>query len=85
MIAFSKALALEEARCGITVNVVSPGVLADGDAGRAGAESAYAADRIPVGRPGGPDDVVRAVLFFCSPAADFLTGQVLAVAGGWRL
>jgi 3-oxoacyl-[acyl-carrier protein] reductase len=83
VIAFSKALALEEARCGITVNVVSPGVLADGD------ENAHAidhsADRIPVGRPGSPDDVVRAVLFFCSPAADFLTGQVLDVAGGWRL
>lgn len=85
VVAFSKALALEEARCGITVNVVSPGVLADGDAGRAGVETAYAEDRIPVGRSGSPEDLVRAVLFFCSPAADFLTGQVLAVAGGWRL
>jgi 3-oxoacyl-[acyl-carrier protein] reductase len=83
VIAFSKALALEEARCGITVNVVSPGVLEDGD------ESAHAfeqpADRIPVGRAGSPEDFVRAVLFFCSPAADFVTGQVLDVAGGWRL
>jgi 3-oxoacyl-[acyl-carrier protein] reductase len=83
VIAFSKALALEEARCGITVNVVSPGVLVDGE------QSAHAldhsADRIPVGRPGSPKDVVRAVLFFCSPAADFVTGQVVSVAGGWRL
>jgi 3-oxoacyl-[acyl-carrier protein] reductase len=83
VIAFSKALALEEARCGITVNVVCPGVLADGD------ETAHAiepsSDRIPVGRPGSPEDVARAVLFFCSPAADFITGQVLDVAGGWRL
>lgn len=85
VVAFSKALALEEARSGITVNVVSPGVLAEGDDGRAGVENAYAEDRIPVGRSGGPDDLVRAVFFFCSPAADFLTGQVLAVAGGWRL
>jgi 3-oxoacyl-[acyl-carrier protein] reductase len=85
VVAFSKALALEEARAGITVNVVSPGVLADGDDGRAVVENAYAEDRIPVGRSGGPEDLVRAVLFFCSPAADFLTGQVLAVAGGWRL
>jgi 3-oxoacyl-[acyl-carrier protein] reductase len=82
VIAFSKALALEEARCGITVNVVCPGVLGDGaDGGNGGAE----ADRVPAGRVGTPDDVVRAVLFFASPAADFLTGQVLAVAGGWRL
>ena len=85
VVAFSKALALEEARSGITVNVVSPGVLADGDDRRAGVENAYAEDRIPVGRPGGAEDLVRAVLFFCSPAADFVTGQVLAVAGGWRL
>lgn len=85
VVAFSKALALEEARSGITVNVVSPGVLADGDDGRASVENAYAEDRIPVGRSGGPDDLVRSVFFFCSPAADFLTGQVLAVAGGWRL
>jgi 3-oxoacyl-[acyl-carrier protein] reductase len=85
VVAFSKSLALEEARCGITVNVVSPGVLADGDAARAGVENAYAEDRIPVGRSGSPDDLVRSVFFFCSPAADFLTGQVLAVAGGWRL
>jgi NAD(P)-dependent dehydrogenase (short-subunit alcohol dehydrogenase family) len=85
VVAFSKSLALEEARSGITVNVVSPGVLGDGDDGRAGVENAYAEDRIPVGRSGGPDDLVRSVFFFCSPAADFLTGQVLAVAGGWRL
>ena len=83
VVAFSKALALEEARCGITVNVVCPGVLADGN-GPANADD-HTGDRIPVGRPGCTDDVVRAVFFFCSPAADFLTGQVLAVAGGWRL
>jgi 3-oxoacyl-[acyl-carrier protein] reductase len=85
VVAFSKALALEEARSGITVNVVSPGVLGDGDNGSAGLEAAYAEDRIPVGRSGGPDDLVRSVFFFCCPAADFLTGQVLAVSGGWRL
>jgi NAD(P)-dependent dehydrogenase (short-subunit alcohol dehydrogenase family) len=84
VVAFSKALALEEARCGITVNVVCPGVLADGDDNVHAVED-HAGDRIPVGRPGSPDDVVRAVLFFCSPGADFITGQVLAVAGGWRL
>ena len=83
VIAFSKALALEEARCGITVNVVSPGVLADGDESTHDLD--HSADRIPVGRPGSPDDVVRAVLFFCSPAADFVTGQVVEVAGGARL
>lgn len=85
VIAFSKALALEEARCGITVNVVCPGVITDGDGDGAQQELPYGRDRIPVGRPGTPTDIVRAVLFFLSPSADFLTGQVLAVAGGWRL
>jgi NAD(P)-dependent dehydrogenase (short-subunit alcohol dehydrogenase family) len=86
VIAFSKALALEEARCGITVNVVCPGVLSDGVSSPGSEQGAFSlGDRVPVGRPGTPGDVVRAVLFFASPAASFLTGQVLAVAGGWRL
>lgn len=88
VIAFSKALALEEARCGITVNVVSPGVLLEDGEDRHHAldhPGANLGDRVPVGRTGSPEDVVRAVLFFTSPAADFLTGQVLAVAGGWGL
>jgi 3-oxoacyl-[acyl-carrier protein] reductase len=87
VIAFSKSLALEEARCGITVNVVSPGVLMDDreDSGAGESSVPSLGDRVPVGRPATPDDVVRAILFFVSPSADFLTGQVLAVAGGWRL
>lgn len=81
VIAFSKALALEEARRGITVNVVCPGVFLDGE--KAPLSSALV-ERVPVGRAGLQDDVARAVFFFASPAADFLTGQVLDVAGGWR-
>lgn len=76
--AFSKALALEEARGGITVNVICPGVFVDGDE----PASASVEQRVPVGRSGTHDDIVRAALFFASPAADFLTGQVLAIAGG---
>jgi NAD(P)-dependent dehydrogenase (short-subunit alcohol dehydrogenase family) len=85
VVALSRALALEEARCGITVNVVSPGLLKD----ESGSQSAAAADavlgeRVPVGHAGSSRDVVRAVLFFASPAADFVTGQVVEVAGGSR-
>jgi NAD(P)-dependent dehydrogenase (short-subunit alcohol dehydrogenase family) len=86
VIAFSKALALEEARYGVTVNVVSPGIIAAN--GEPGAhppeENVKIGERVPIGRPGSPDDFVRAVLFFASPAADYVTGQVLSVAGGWR-
>ncbi len=77
VIAFSRALALEEARGGITVNVVSPGVFVDGEV-----PAPSVVQRVPVGRAGTHDDIVRAALFFASPAADFVTGQVLAVSGG---
>lgn len=83
VVAFSKALALEEARCGVTVNVVCPGVVADAVVPEHPA--ANLSDRVPAGRPGAPEDVTHAVLFFASPGAEFITGQVLAVAGGWLL
>lgn len=84
VIALSRSLALEEARCGITVNVVSPGLLRDEAEDRAGRSSSLLGDRVPVGHAGAAEDVVRAVLFFASPAADFVTGQVVEVAGGAR-
>jgi 3-oxoacyl-[acyl-carrier protein] reductase len=84
VVALSRALALEEARCGITVNVVSPGLLVDdGATPRAGVPKALQ-DRVPVGHAGRASDVVRAVLFFASPEAAFVTGQVIEVAGGAR-
>ncbi len=85
VVALSKALSLEEARYGITVNVVSPGLLRD-ETGNKDAKAAdeMLGDRVPVGHAGRSADVVRAVLFFVSPAAEFVTGQVLEVAGGAR-
>jgi 3-oxoacyl-[acyl-carrier protein] reductase len=83
VVALSRALALEEARAGITVNVVAPGLLRDEPAGARDGGTALGA-RVPVGHPGVAADVVRAVLFFASPAAEFVTGQVLEVAGGAR-
>jgi 3-oxoacyl-[acyl-carrier protein] reductase len=84
VIALSRSLALEEARRGITVNVVAPGLLRDEADDRAGRSASLLGDRVPVGHPGAAEDVVRAVLFFASPAADFVTGQVVEVAGGAR-
>jgi 3-oxoacyl-[acyl-carrier protein] reductase len=83
VVALSRSLALEEARYGITVNVVAPGLLRDEPAGAADGDAALG-DRVPVGHAGVAADVVRAVLFFASPAAEFVTGQVLEVAGGAR-
>jgi NAD(P)-dependent dehydrogenase (short-subunit alcohol dehydrogenase family) len=82
VVAFCKSLALEEARSGITVNVVCPGLV---NSSLPGPDHHDLAERVPVGRAGAPEDVARAVLFFASPAAGFVTGQVLAVSGGWLL
>ncbi len=83
MIAFSRCLALEEARHGITVNVVCPGVVRNPDRSREDARGISDPD-VPVGRPGTAEDVANAVLFFLGEEADFVTGAVLEVNGGWR-
>lgn len=83
VIALSRALAIEEARVGITVNVVAPGHLDEEPSVMRGPDHGLG-DRVPVGRTGSASDVVRAVLFFASPAASFVTGQLIEVAGGAR-
>ena len=84
VVALSRALALEEARCGITVNVVvaGPAQGREREPSGAAAPTPLLGQRVPVGHPGRAADVVRAVLFFASPAAEFVTGQVVEVAGG---
>jgi len=87
VVALSRALALEEARAGITVNVVAPGLLRgepNGTLERETPVDAALGDRVPVGHAGCAADVVRTVLFLTSPAAEFVTGQVIEVAGGAR-
>ena len=84
VIALSRALALEEARSGITVNVVSPGLIREDGEPSGSASEGPLGQRIPVGHAGTAADVVRAVLFFASPAAEFVTGQVIEIAGGAR-
>ncbi len=83
LIGFSKALALEVASRGITVNVIAPGLI-ETDMTRAIAADAQQtwAGRIPVGRLGRPEDVADAVCFLASDEAAYITGQVLAVNGG---
>lgn len=83
IIGFCKALALEVASRGITVNVVAPGLI-DTDMTRAITASAHETwtSKIPLGRLGSPEDVASAVCFLASDAASYITGQVLAVNGG---
>jgi 3-oxoacyl-[acyl-carrier protein] reductase len=83
LIGFAKAVALEVASRGITVNVVAPGLI-DTDMTRAITESARGdwASKIPLRRLGTPDDVASAVCFLASDEASYITGHVLAVNGG---
>jgi len=83
LIGFAKALALEVASRGITVNVVAPGLI-ETDMTRALAEGVHEswAQKIPMGRLGRPEDVADAVCFLASDEASYITGQLLAVNGG---
>jgi 2-hydroxycyclohexanecarboxyl-CoA dehydrogenase len=89
LVAFSKTLAREHARHGITVNVVCPGptqtaLFEDYKAGAGNPEKLIEAftRSIPLGRIGQPDDLPGAILFFASDDAGYVTGQVLSVSGG---
>ena len=83
-IGFSKALAQEGAKAGITVNVICPGYI--------GTDMVKAIDekvlneriipQIPVGRLGTPEEIARCVLFLASDDAGFITGSTISANGG---
>jgi 3-oxoacyl-[acyl-carrier protein] reductase len=89
---FTKTLAIELGRFGITVNAVAPGFIETdmtaATAARVGIEfdefKAAAAKQIPVGRVGQPEDIAATVAFFVRAEASFVSGQVIYVAGGPR-
>lgn len=77
MILYSRSLAKTVAGDGITVNVISPGVMEN--------SVTQPIDKIPMGRTGRLSEVVAAALYLLSPAASYITGVTLEVAGGWNL
>jgi 2-hydroxycyclohexanecarboxyl-CoA dehydrogenase len=89
MVAFTKTIAREAARSGVTANVVCPGptktplldeIVAASDEGEKVIDAMVRA--VPMKRLGQPQDVAAAVAFFCSEEAGYVTGQTLSVSGG---
>ena len=83
---FTKALALEGARYGITVNSVAPGYV-ETEMVRAVPEEVLnkIIKGIPVGRLGHTDDIARAVLFLVADNNDFMTGSTISINGGQHM
>lgn len=89
LLGFSKTLAREHSRHGITINVVCPGPTDTAlfQEFRKGAKNPEKLDEafrrsVPMGRIGKPDDLPGAICFFASDDAAYITGQVLSVSGG---
>lgn len=84
---FTKALALEVAKKGVTVNTVSPGYLATQmvEAVPADVMQQRILPQIPVGRLGKPEEVAALVAFLCSDDAGFITGADIAINGGMHM
>ena len=87
----TRAMALELGPQGIVINAIAPGsIMTEGtkqlfygaDGTFAGKTAAFM-QHIPLGRPGRTEEIAEAVLFLSSPASAYISGQVLAVDGGW--
>lgn len=77
-IAFTRTLALEVARSGVTANSLALGVMTTGDDGI----DERLARSVPVGRPGTPDDIGAACVWLASDEAAWVTGQTIEINGG---
>lgn len=79
LIAFTRSMAVEVARKGVTANCVVPGLI---DTELTSSTPREFTDRVPMRRAGSPEDVAGAVRFLVSPAASYITGAEIVVDGG---
>jgi NAD(P)-dependent dehydrogenase (short-subunit alcohol dehydrogenase family) len=89
VIGLTKCAALEHARDGLRINVISPGAVATDMfqrfTGNSEQMQAGFANMHPMGRAAQPEEVARAVLYLCSDGASFMTGQSLNLDGGFTI
>lgn len=86
VIGFTKSMARELASRNITVNAVAPGYIETAMTDKLSDDQRKKlTDMIPMGRMGKPEDIAKVVGFLCSPEADYITGQVIAVDGGMTM
>lgn len=84
VIGFTKALAKEVGLSGITVNCIAPGVIdTDMNAALGSETMEYLKEETPMNRLGTPADIARTALFLADEKADFITGQIIGVNGGF--
>lgn len=87
IVGLTKTAALEYAKQGIRVNAVCPGVIKTAMVDRITGEDKVVEkkyeDMEPIGRMGHPDEVAEAIIWLCSDAASFVTGDAMSVDGGW--
>ncbi|MBX3098244.1 MAG: SDR family oxidoreductase [Salinibacterium sp.] len=79
MVGLTRALAVDEARHGITVNAVAPGWIATGSQLPSEADEGRL---VPAGRSGNPDEIASAIAWLASSGASYITGQVIVLDGG---